>query len=126
MSDPKRFFILFAIATPSKDHAQIPAQLSAIAEEPAKLVWNEKGNVAFCVISRKSADEIYKHAARGLTGVNNMAVLELGLNSAASGETLLSGWLNWASPAFLDTFGKLMSLLEVSDAEKAFYAGVQG
>ena len=32
----------------------------------------------------------------------------------------------WASPAFPDTFGKLMNLLEVSDAEKAIYSGVQG
>ncbi|MBX3652047.1 MAG: hypothetical protein KF771_11820 [Burkholderiales bacterium] len=32
----------------------------------------------------------------------------------------------WVSPAFPDTFGKLMSLLEVSDAEKAIYGGVQG
>ena len=32
----------------------------------------------------------------------------------------------WASPAFPDTFGKLMNLLEVSDAEKAIYGGVQG
>jgi hypothetical protein len=27
----------------------------------------------------------------------------------------------WASPAFPDTFGKLMNLLEVSDGEKAIY-----
>jgi len=33
---------------------------------------------------------------------------------------------NWVSPAFPDTFGKLMSLLEVSDAEKAIHSGVQG
>ena len=32
----------------------------------------------------------------------------------------------WASPALPDTFGKLMNLLEVSDAEKAIYGGVQG
>ena len=36
------------------------------------------------------------------------------------------GGTDWVSPAFPDTFGKLMSLLEVSDAEKAIHSGVQG
>lgn len=36
------------------------------------------------------------------------------------------GACDWVSPAFPDTFGKLMSLLEVSDAEKAIHSGVQG
>ena len=30
------------------------------------------------------------------------------------------------SPVFPDTFGKLMSLLEMSDGKKAIYGGVQG
>ena len=34
--------------------------------------------------------------------------------------------IGWASPTFLNTFGKLMSLLDVSDGEQAIYDGVQG
>jgi len=48
--------------------------------------------------------------------------VELTLNE----EGRITGRAVWVSPAFPDTFGKLMSLLEVSDAEKSIHSGVQG
>ena len=94
MAKPEKYyFVLLSIAVPKKEHAQLLPQLTAVCSEPAKLIWSEKSTIAFGAVSSLTAYKLHEHLAKGLIGVDNILVIELGRDWSALGETTLSGWL---------------------------------
>jgi hypothetical protein len=89
----KNYFVLFSIATPKKEHAQLLPQLSAVCTEPAKLIWNEKSTIAFGAVSELSAYKIHEHVVKGISGIDNILIIEIGSYWSTLSDTTLAGWL---------------------------------
>ena len=88
------YFVLLSISAPKKEHAQLLPQLSAVCSEPAKLIWQEKSTIAFGAVSSLPAHKLYSHLIKGISGVDNLLILEAGVDWCTFSETVLAGWLN--------------------------------